>query len=520
MLIVHEEGQSNTSEGNASDLALLDTSRIAAAAIESLGTGERPEEFRAGVVASSLAPGIIEMTVDGENPQDAVARAQALADAFITDHVSRSEAVANAEADAVRERLTEAEQELAEIDTTIASAGPAPGADLVTDRAVTLARISELRDQAGTARIGAPQAAAGTQIVDPPQPVIDSLAESVEFAVVGFVLGFGGGLVLALVTTVVRDRPVLRRDIAEHLGASVIAQLPAPRRGVARLRPRRASSERKRLAAALAHMVREGSAPISVLGLGCPRAAAALAVDLVEELAQEQAVVLVDDLPGRVATRSVAGRNDSITVVEGSENLTRRRSSAPAGERQIGVGSIQPGTSWLELPSLGTETILVVQAGRAAATWLHTVARQLLDLGIPIIGLVLVDPDPRDRTDGTLWDGLHAALRGRAGGAPPPLGVMSAAAVVGSTANGSTANGSTANGSVSFAAPAGDLGPSAYRTHDTVQPVPPPAGGNGRAPTGERHSTGKPSPVRRTDVGRPKPSPSPRPAPANSTEVT
>jgi hypothetical protein len=27
--------------------------------------------------------------------------------------------------------------------------------------------------------------------------------------------------------------------------------------------------------------------------------------------------------------------------------------------------------------------------------------------------VVLIDPDPRDRTDGTLWDGLHTALRGR-----------------------------------------------------------------------------------------------------------
>jgi hypothetical protein len=27
--------------------------------------------------------------------------------------------------------------------------------------------------------------------------------------------------------------------------------------------------------------------------------------------------------------------------------------------------------------------------------------------------VVLIDPDPRDRTDGTLWDGLHTALRGQ-----------------------------------------------------------------------------------------------------------
>jgi hypothetical protein len=46
------------------------------------------------------------------------------------------------------------------------------------------------------------------------------------------------------------------------------------------------------------------------------------------------------------------------------------------------------------------------------------VARQLADQQIPIIGIVLVDPDPRDKSDGTLWDGLHTALRGRAGQTP------------------------------------------------------------------------------------------------------
>ncbi|MYS78255.1 polysaccharide biosynthesis protein, partial [Streptomyces sp. SID5926] len=43
--------------------------------------------------------------------------------------------------------------------------------------------------------------------------------------------------------------------------------------------------------------------------------------------------------------------------------------------------------------------------------WLHTVARQLADQRIAVIGVVLIDPDPRDRTDGTLWDGPHLARR-------------------------------------------------------------------------------------------------------------
>jgi hypothetical protein len=82
-------------------------------------------------------------------------------------------------------------------------------------------------------------------------------------------------------------------------------------------------------------------------------------------------------------------------------------------ERRIGVGSVAPGTAWTDLQYLGTQTALVVRAGHGSAAWLHTVARQLADQHIPVIGVVLIDPDPRDRTDGTLWDGLHTALRGR-----------------------------------------------------------------------------------------------------------
>jgi Mrp family chromosome partitioning ATPase len=74
---------------------------------------------------------------------------------------------------------------------------------------------------------------------------------------------------------------------------------------------------------------------------------------------------------------------------------------------------VAPGTAWTDLQYLGTQTVLVVRAGHGSAAWLHTVARQLADQRIPVIGVVLIDPDPRDRTDGTLWDGLHTALRGR-----------------------------------------------------------------------------------------------------------
>jgi hypothetical protein len=61
--------------------------------------------------------------------------------------------------------------------------------------------------------------------------------------------------------------------------------------------------------------------------------------------------------------------------------------------------------------------VLVVRVGYGSTAWLHTVARQLAERGVGVLGVVLVDADPRDRTDGTLWTGRRdgfAAGRARA----------------------------------------------------------------------------------------------------------
>jgi hypothetical protein len=117
-------------------------------------------------------------------------------------------------------------------------------------------------------------------------------------------------------------------------------------------------------------------------------------------------VVIVDGLPGpQLADHGQ--KPGGPTVVSGKD-----AADVSHQERRFGVGSVAPGTAWTDLQYLGSQTVLVVRAGHGSAAWLHTVARQLADLSIPVIGVVLIDPDPRDRTDGTLWDGLHTALRG------------------------------------------------------------------------------------------------------------
>lgn len=412
LLVVHvNDNPSDAGSIMETDVAVLQTARIAAAALKAIDADERPESFLADYQGVGLTNNILEITVQGSSNRDAVIRAKALADAFIDDHVKRAEATANAEAKALSERRDKAEEDLAKVDASIAgrTAGEAGGTaaeltSLYARRAELAAQIQDLGKRAEEAQIGAPHVAVGTQIVDAPRAIPHSrIATALLNSGVGLFLGLMVGLVLAAVASLVQDRPVLRRDIAAHLGASVIAQLSKPRRRYLPLwRRTRSVAERKRVATTLARLIRDAPAGVSLLELGCPRIAAQLAKNIAEEIAVDRPVVLVDDLPVRNRPRP---RRQTV--------VPTRPMSIPQRGEHLGLGSVAPGTAWTDLGHLGGETVLVVRAGFANTLWLHTVARQLADAQISVIGVVLVHPDPRDRTDGTLWDGLHTALRGR-----------------------------------------------------------------------------------------------------------
>lgn len=432
ILVAHEgDGPSDGGSLIRTDVALMMTTRIAGAALEKLHLNERPEDFVKEYEVVGLTNNLLELSVKGPSGAEAARRAKALAEAFIADHIGRIQTAADAEAKAITDQRGQVQKELDQVNGQISGAEAAAAQNtngnnqdentpppptnagaldsLYAQRAELTNQITQLTQQAQEAGLGAPRVAAGTQIVDAPRPARVSLKKTgVVNTGIGFVLGLVIGVALAAVSGVVRDKPVLRKDIAEHLGASVIAELPARPRWLARFLPRKkATDTRKRAAATLVRLVRDGSGPVSVLELGAGQLAAALAADVAAELAASQPVALVADPAERV--KAVPTDTANPVRLIGADDTSASRS----GEARIGVGTIEPGTAWTDLPHLGDETLLVVRAGYANTAWLHTVARQLADAGIPIVGVVLADPDRRDKSDGTLWDGLHTALRGR-----------------------------------------------------------------------------------------------------------
>ncbi|MFF0745384.1 Wzz/FepE/Etk N-terminal domain-containing protein [Streptomyces sp. NPDC004111] len=414
VLVAHREDQPNDMGTLIrTDVAILSTTRIADKALRSLGSKDKPEDFLQDYQGAGLTNNLLQIDVKGTSDKQATDRAKALADAFIAEHVRRMRESAKAESDALLEQRDRMRVELAEVNRTIGDRAPqsdpkssASIESLYARRAELNSRIADFDQRAAEARTGTPGVIAGTQIVDAPRPVHRSLPKTAATnGGIGLALGLFAGLALAAVGTVVADRPVLRRDISANLGASVVAELP--RRSGRPWRRRRTRAARERLTATLARTVRGSVEPVSLLELGCARATGRIALDLAGALAKDEPVAVVDGLPGTSLAGTRPKPGDPPVI--GGENAAD--GSDP--ERRIGVGSVAPGTAWTDLRYLGTRTVLVVRAGHGSAAWLHTVARQLADQHIPVIGVVLIDPDPRDRTDGTLWDGLHTALRGR-----------------------------------------------------------------------------------------------------------
>ncbi|MBD0690913.1 Wzz/FepE/Etk N-terminal domain-containing protein [Streptomyces sp. CBMA123] len=417
VLVAHQADQPND-PGTLirTDVALLQTTAIAGKALQALGSAQKPEDFMRDYTGLGLTNNLLQITVTGGSDAEARARAEALAEAFVADHVKRIQDAADAQAKALLGERDRMRDQLAQVNKEIGDgaqqSGPTASANLESlyaSRAELTSRITDFGQRAAEAQVGTPQLVAGTQIVDAPRAVRQSLPTAAATdGGIGAVLGLVLGIAAAAVGAVVADRPVLRREIAANLGASVIAELHrVPRRPAGRWQSRRTRAARARLTATLARTVRGSAETVSLLELGCARSTVAIALDLAGELSGEGPVVIMDGLPGPQLAHRRAKPGEP-TVIGGEQ-----ASAVALGERRLGVGSVAPGTAWTDLQYLGTRTVLVVRAGHGSAAWLHTVARQLADQHIPVLGVVLIDPDPRDRTDGTLWDGPHTALRGR-----------------------------------------------------------------------------------------------------------
>ncbi|WP_309031615.1 Wzz/FepE/Etk N-terminal domain-containing protein, partial [Streptomyces alfalfae] len=120
VLVTHPEDQPNdTGTLIRTDVELLGTTRIAAKALRALDSPERPEDFIEDYRGTGLTNNVLRIDVTGDSDAQAVARAGALADAFVADHVRRMRETAKAEAKALLEQRDRMRDELTDVNEAI-----------------------------------------------------------------------------------------------------------------------------------------------------------------------------------------------------------------------------------------------------------------------------------------------------------------------------------------------------------------------------------------------------------------
>ena len=420
-----EDRTSDRRELMATDVALCRGEDVASRAASVLG--ESPAAVLARYSCVSNSANVLSVSARGSAAADAERTAQAVIDAVAASNRARRQQMVDGMTNGLMARRAGLERSVARIVALTAATGngaPGDGApgngasggdphvsSFASVRNGLVAEIADLSERVLELRLEYAAADAGTQVVDPAHVLLQGPLRRVGVNLgAGLVLGVGGALVCAALAGIVRDRPVRRTDVAAALRAPVLLDIRTPARlGSAPWGRARRASAANAAVSSVASLVSMVPGPVALLELRCPRAAADLAAGVAVALGTERRLVLAGNLFQAMTARQVSMLMSIATGLP----------VAGTAQPWLGVGTLSRRTGWLDLQQLGRRAILLVRAGRATATTLAEVARDLGHAEIDVLGIILVDADPHDSTGGATHDALYDVIRRHLGYGPP-----------------------------------------------------------------------------------------------------
>ena len=353
------------------DLALAQSRAVAQRAVHELGLRQSVSSFLAAYTVSELTDRVLMITVGAPSGNAAMARARAVASAFLAYRAREFRAQQRLVLDAFGPRITRAQARVDSVAGQVVTALAQPRS------AARRARLKHLEAQSRSANraLGALQLGAidyqvttatevgGSAVLDPPGPIAHAhrflsagLLIAILYAGMGLIAGLAVGLGLVVVRALVSDRLRRRDDVAHALGVPVRLSV-GPVRGL-RWRPGRgglAGTRRPDVQRIAAHLrdalPRRGGQPaaLAVVAVDDPPVAALSVVAAALSCVREgQQVVLADLCPGAPAARLLGVREPGtgpvsveggqlVVVVPGQDDVgpagPLRSSSPPAGVR-------------------------------------------------------------------------------------------------------------------------------------------------------------------------------------------
>ncbi len=427
---------------------IAESHTVAELAMKMLGDTGPVGAFAASYVVGVVTDRILVIEASAPSGTQAVARANAIAKAFLQYRASQElavqkeqVAVLDNEAAADRDAVANLQGKVAALTTQGASSAKlkqAQGQLLQEESNLSTVQTLAASTASGDATL---QANAGSVVLDPaalqPQSKTKKLA---EFAAYGLIGGLVIGMAIAAIGAVISDRLRRRDDVARALGAPVRlsvgpvrlkGRLPRTTRGL----DAAGDVEVKRIVTHLRGVMpmRERKIALAVIGVGDLNIAALSVVALAMSFAQDgRRVVLADICEGAPAAALLGVKGpgvrqasagaaqvvlavpDSVDIAplgpvgrgdgQRSEFTDQVIAACGSADLLLTLASLDPGLGADHLPSWASSAVAVVTAGTASWTRLHAVGEMVRLSGTSLAGAVLVGADKSDESLGIIGD--------------------------------------------------------------------------------------------------------------------
>jgi capsular polysaccharide biosynthesis protein len=430
------------------DAALAQSRAVAGLAVRKLGLTQSAESFSGTYTVAATTGEVLVITATGPSATEAVRRANALADVFLTFRGSLQVTEQQITVASLDQELSQARDQIHSLSKQISdlSSGPASAANhaRLGDLQTQLGQANDALATANSGILSAQQQTTlqlkGSKVLDPAAAIPKSRKKPLA---VGAAVGLFAGLVLGAgsltVRAIVSDRLRQRDDVAYALGAPV-------RLSVGQIRPIRWLPRRPDLATSRSPHVRrvvthlrqalnrssDRPAALTVVAVDDPRAAALCVASLAASCAQDGKRVVVADLAaGSPAARMLGVRKPGVVSI--GERGARMIVSVPDPTDPMPVGprlvlgplagsapaealalacakadlllvlaTLDPAQGGENLATWTADVVAFVTAGRSSWTKIHAVAEMVRLAHVRLSSAVLVGAERSDDSIGVL----------------------------------------------------------------------------------------------------------------------
>ena len=451
-LLLRHPSQSDPTRAMATEAELAGTRTVAQAAIRRLGLRLSPREFLSQYGRTPLTADLLQIRMTGPTGGEAVRRARALAQSFLTFRRDEYRREARVAVQALERRIAALTRELVDVNNRIITFSDASTnqqndaavrglGDLLTRRSVITDDLAELRQRIDDITRDTDSIVEKSRVVDPAheddRSVFRTLATNLTAGLVG---GLSVGTGWVLVQEVVTDRVRRRDDVMAALQAPVVVSTGKVR-GPMSIQRRRFRRHRARsdpdVAKVVAHLRRSlahsgtSNGALVVVSVDSDAAAAVAVASAAVELVHEEKDVLLADISRRAPLAALfdvpRGRTSTLSFPDTSSKLTLRfplsrpqgalegPPSEGEGERRdypdvvLVLATLDPAVGAPHLREWASTAVAVVTAFRSRVVTLVSTSQMLRAAGVELSSAVLVGADPRDESLGMAGSGAPQA---------------------------------------------------------------------------------------------------------------